>query len=235
MKTAQAPKPENKPVGSANLVTTHDFEGDRFWMAKEEAVDLVPTVSTEPDPLLGAPNNIMDAPHREGEEIVPSEEEWIGAIINQVDENNQVRVKLYDSGATRHITPYKSDFTSYLPLVSPIFLNSANQQKFPAIGRGTLTVRVPNGDTESELTLNGALHAPAVSYTLVSIAALDEEGYHAHIRAGHLNLTSPQGEKIGRIPCMQGHLYKVVHAPDSANAVETISVMELHCRLGHIL
>jgi hypothetical protein len=39
--TAQAssttPKPENKPVGSANVI--HDTEGDGFWMATEEAID----------------------------------------------------------------------------------------------------------------------------------------------------------------------------------------------------
>jgi hypothetical protein len=89
-------------------------------------------------------------------------------------------------------------------------------------------VQVPNEGTESELILHGALHAPSVSYTLVSIAALDEEGYHTHIGAGHLDLTSPQGVKIGHVPRTQGCLYKVVHALDSANAVEPVSLMELH-------
>jgi transposase InsO family protein len=113
-------------------------------------------------------------------------------------------------------------------------LNTANQQKFPAVGRGTLVVKIPNEGTESELTLHGALHAPTVSYTLVSLAALDEEGYHAHIGAGSMELTSPQGERVGRIPRTPGRLYKVVHALDSANAVEPVSAMELHRRLGHI-
>ena len=204
-------------------------------MAVDEAVNRTHLVSAEPDPMLGALDDIEDAPHREGEdEIELGEEEWIGAIITPVDEDNRTRVELYDSGATRHISPYKSDFTSYSPLSPPIFLNTANQQRFPAVGRGTLVVRVPNGDTESELTLHGALHAPAVSCTLVSVAALDEEGYHARIGAGHLELKSPQGERIGRIPRTQGRLYKVIHTLDSANAVEPVSVMELHRRLGHI-
>jgi transposase InsO family protein len=93
---------------------------------------------------------------------------------------------------------------------------------------------VPNGGTESELTLHRALHAPSVSYTLMSIAALDEEGYHTHIGAGHLDLASPQGDRIGHIPRTQGRLYKVVHALDSANIVEPVSIMELHRRMGHI-
>ena len=93
---------------------------------------------------------------------------------------------------------------------------------------------MPNGGTESELTLHGALHTPSVSYTLVSIAALDEEGYHTHIGAGHLDLTSPQGNQISHIPCTQGRLYKVVHVLDSANSVKPVSIMELHYRMGHI-
>jgi transposase InsO family protein len=68
----------------------------------------------------------------------------------------------------------------------------------------------------------------------VLVAALDEEGYHAHIGAGHLDLTSPKGDCIGHIPRTQGRLYKVVHTSESANAVESMLLMELHRCLGHI-
>ena len=97
-----------------------------------------------------------------------------------------------------------------------------------------LTIQVPNRDTDSELTLRGALHALAVGCTLVLVAALDKEGYHANIGVGHLKLTSPQGEHIGCIPWTQGCLYKVIHAQDSINTIEPVSIMELHRCLGHI-
>jgi len=84
-------------------------------------------------------------------------------------------------------------------LSPPVFLNAANQQRFQAVGTGTLIVRVPNEGTESELVLRGTLHTLSVGYTLVSLGVLDEEGYHAHIGAGHLELVSPEGEQIGRI------------------------------------
>jgi len=91
-------KPENKPVGSANVTIVHDFEGDGFWMAEEK-----------------------------GEKILP-EDEWIGAVITQTNEtkDNHIRIELYNSSATHHISPYRSDFTSYAPLVPPVFLNTAN-------------------------------------------------------------------------------------------------------------
>jgi Pol polyprotein/zinc knuckle protein len=228
-------KPENKPVGSANAAVIHNFDGDGFWMVEEAAADLAPLIIAEPDPLLGTPDDSEVTLHWEGEKIM-LEEELAGAAITQVDEtlDNWIHVELYDSGTTRHISPYKSNFISYAPLIPPVFLNTANQQQFPAIGHGTLAIQVPNGDREIKLTLHRALHTPGVSYTLVSLATLDKEGYHAHIGAGHLDLTSPQGEKVGCITQTSGCLYKVVHALDSTNAVEPVSVMELHRRLGHI-
>jgi hypothetical protein len=93
---------------------------------------------------------------------------------------------------------------------------------------------VPNKDTEKELILHGMLHAPAIGCTLVLVAALDKEGYHAHIGMGHLELTSPQGEHIGHIPQTQGHLYKVVHVSESVNTIESMLLIELHHHLGHI-
>ncbi len=205
-------------------------------MVEEVAINPAPFVSTEPDPLLGTLDDIKDAPHWEGESTM-LEEDWIGAVITQANENegNHVHIELYDSGTTHHISPYKSNFTSYAPLSPPVFLNTTNQQKFLAIGHRTLIVRVPNDGAKTELTLHRALHAPAVSYTLVLITTLDEEGYYAHIGGGHLKLVSPQGGRIGHITHTQGCLYKVVHALDAANAVEPVSVMELHRHLGHII
>ena len=235
------PKPENKPVSSANAIVAHDLRGDGFWMAEEAAADtdLTCLIGAELDPTLGIVDEADSAWHSEEEGDLAFEPQSVievGAVITQVNEGEDARIctELYDSGATQHISPYKPNFLTYLPLALPVFLNAANQQKFPAIGRGTLAILVPHGAEETRLTLHNALQAPAVSYTLVSIGALDAEGYHAHIGGGSLELTSPQGERIGRIPHMQGHLYKTVHALDLANVVEPISVLELHCRLGHI-
>ena len=71
-------------------------------------------------------------------------EEFAGAVITPCEEDNTPRVELYDSGATHHISPYKSDFTAYSQLSPPVFLNTANQQRFPAVGTGTLAIQVPN-------------------------------------------------------------------------------------------
>ena len=69
---------------------------------------------------------------------------------------------------------------------------------------------------------------------LGQVMDFDCDRYHAHIEGSSLELTLPQGERIGCIPCTQGCLYKIVHVLDSANAAEPVLVMELHCHLGHI-
>jgi hypothetical protein len=120
-------KLENKPVGSANAAIVHDFNGDGFWMVEEAAINLAPLIIAELDPLLGAPDDPEVVPHWEGEKTM-LEEELTGAVITQVNEtqDNWIHVELYDSGATHHISPYKSDFISYAPLTPPVFLNTAN-------------------------------------------------------------------------------------------------------------
>jgi hypothetical protein len=226
-------KPVNKPVGLANL--TYDSEGDGFWMVTEEAIDQTHLATAEPDPMLGASNIFKVTLHREEKvKIQLGEKEWITAVIIPIEGNNHICIELCNLGATWHITSYRSDFTTYSPLTPPIFLNTANQQRFLAIRCGMLAIQVPNRDTEKEPVLHGMLHTPAVGCTLISVAALDEEGYHAHIGTGHLEFTLPQGECIGHIPWTQGCLYKVVHTSESANAIESMSLMELHRHLGHV-
>ncbi len=109
-----------------------------------------------------------------------------------------------------------------------------NQQRFPAIGMGTLTIHVPNGCNQSTLTLNDVLHAPAIGYTLVSLGALDKNGYHTSIGGSNLELFAPGGERVTRIPQTTCSLYRIKHMGESVHAIETISVMELHHHMGHI-
>jgi len=195
-------------VGSANAVVEYDFEGDSFWMAVEDEV-VAPTLTfgVDPDPCLGDPDDLegnapnelhfaWDGPDNWLREKIGEieREELVGAMVTPCKEDDTPRVKLYDSGATCHISPYKSNFTAYSQLSPLVFLNTANQQQFPAVGTGTLAIQVPNGQVETELCLKGALHVPSIGYTLVT---LDEEGYCTQIDGRYLEITSLYGDRIG--------------------------------------
>ena len=174
----------------------------------------------------------LDWPDIEGEDWYCND--TAAAAITPDKTDTAPRAKLYDSGASRHISPYKADFISFTPLSPPLYLNAANQHKFPAIGMGTLVIKAPIYRRKSVLTLYDALYAPSVGYTLVSLGALDEEGYTSHIGGRHLRLTSASREQVVDITRNAHRLYKAEHSLESAHAVELLSVMELHRRLGHI-
>ncbi|KDQ59218.1 hypothetical protein JAAARDRAFT_84670, partial [Jaapia argillacea MUCL 33604] len=54
-------------------------------------------------------------------------------------------VELFDSGATRHMSPYHKKFILYQE-VGPMPISAANQQSFSVIGVGDMVIEIPNGD-----------------------------------------------------------------------------------------
>ena len=131
--------PKTRPVGFANAVVTSSLNRDSFWLA--ELSDKTP--NELPPPVIE-----------------------INAVIEQFEDPRPGNIKLYDSGATWHISPYREDFIDYTPFPTPVSLNAANKQCFPALGSGSLIIQVPNNGTMMRLTLYNVLHAPAVTYTL---------------------------------------------------------------------
>ena len=219
-KSDKAQKSETKPVGSANAVVTQEDCPD--GCSSVDVVDSIAPDSDEEDELIDESDWLCEV------------DEMAAAVITPLSDDHSERVEMYDSGATRHLSPYRSDFTTYAHLDAPIYFNAANQQKFAAVGIGSLAIHTPNGLSTSTLTLHDVLHSPSVGCTLVSLGALDKRGYRASLGGGHLELFAPGGERVCRIPRNSRGLYRVVHSGDAANSAELISVMELHRRMGHI-
>ena len=116
----------------------------------------------------------------------------------------------------------------------PLFLKVANGQQFLAIGFRNMVVSTPNGNGHSKLTLENVLHAPSVSYMLVSLRPLDSLEYCIAISGGHLNIQSCTGNCVVHIVWTVCRLYQVAHEGEGGYAVEIVSVMELHQHMGHI-
>ncbi|KIK13223.1 hypothetical protein PISMIDRAFT_119245 [Pisolithus microcarpus 441] len=77
-----------------------------------------------------------------------------------------------------------------------------------------------------------------VGYTLVSIGHLDQLGYSVTFADGPCTICSPDDNVIGCVPKTQAGLYCVIHTGTHEEAIattETVTIMELHRRLGHIL
>jgi len=145
-------------------------------------------------------------------------------------------VDLFDSGASSHMTSNRSALTEYRS-IEPIPICAANQTLFQGVGCGTLTVEVPNGENKMHLRIRDVLYAPKLGASLISIGKLTEQGFTAQFKGSQLIIGSQNGQQQGVIEKRNG-LYSVSRKIDSAAAVTTphttISLYDLHCRLGHL-
>ena len=226
--------------GSAHAAADDDSDSDGIF-----AVDELSTIGSGdslPDLLYPLSDDDDDWFSEVGDDITSfNDPDWDldSGIAAQVDEGHQRDspvVELYDSGSTRHISPYKERFET-LSEIPPKPFTAANKQIFNASAVGDMVIEIPNGVDESRLRLTEVLFSPEVGYTLVSIGRLDELGYSATFTDGKCILRDSCDDIIGEIPKSNRGLYRVVHLPggNSANAAaETVTVMELHRRMGHI-
>ncbi|KAJ7872022.1 hypothetical protein B0H14DRAFT_3567332 [Mycena olivaceomarginata] len=83
-------------------------------------------------------------------------------------EVNTPRSELYDSGTTRHITPFRDEMDNFVE-IPPRSFNAANKSGFSAVGMGDMVIDVPNGVDVSKLHLTEVLYSPEVGYTLISM------------------------------------------------------------------
>ena len=67
-----------------------------------------------------------------------------------------------------------------------------------------MVISTPNEGSQSELTLEGILHAPSIGYTLVSLGALDTLRYCITIGGSHLEIQLCGGECLACIAWTPG-------------------------------
>jgi hypothetical protein len=239
---AKCPEPDKSigaTQGSAHAVADTDSDDDGIF-AVDESSELE---STLPDLLypLSESDDDGDRFSEVGEDAAFLDDpDWapvdIAAEVNDGSQSHGPVIELYDSGSTRHISPYRECFET-LSNIPPKPFTAANKQSFNAIGVGEMVIEVPSGVSVSSLRLTEVLFSPDVGYTLVSIGRLDELGYSATFTDGKCILRDSCDDVIGEIPKSDRGLYRVVHLPggNSVNAAtETVTVMELHRRMGHI-
>jgi Pol polyprotein, beta-barrel domain len=68
-------------------------------------------------------------------------------------------IEVYDSGCTRHITPYREAVMDFAK-IRPKSFQAANHQSFNAVRMGEMVIDIPNGVTTSKLKLTEVLYLP---------------------------------------------------------------------------
>jgi hypothetical protein len=171
------------------------------------------------------------------EEIEDDEPNILQAVYTTapITRQHEVEIELYDSGASRHMSPFHHWFKNYWT-IPPHAITAANKRTFYAIGTGDLQVDVPNGDAITQVLLCDTLHAPEMALTIISIGRITSAGHSVTFESKSCKIKNPAGKVIGNIPASSNGLYKVEHSYFTANAtpVERVDIHTLHHRLGHI-
>ena len=142
--------------------------------------------------------------------------------------------KIYDSRCTNHISPYKAQFQNFKD-ITPRHFHAANKQSFSTIGKGDLIIDVPNGSETSQLRLTDILYLPEVSYMLVLIGRLDENGFSTTFGGGKCVLHGPDGVKVREVLRKSLRIYKVEHEEEVAStAEEKLTLEQFHQQMGHV-
>lgn len=157
------------------------------------------------------------------------------------------RTILFDSGATRHMSPHRDLFVNY-KTIAPKTIQAADNHTFRGVGRGDMFITVPNGKTTTRILLRDVLHASAMGVTLVSVSRITKAGLSVSFHSGECRVFNPDGKRVATIPLVRG-LYRIsapggetaspaVEGEKTAegNSSETraVTLDKAHRMLGHV-
>ena len=157
-------------------------------------------------------------------------------LINIDGFNEGTQTELYNSGALRHMSPYRDHFENYMPIAPKLI--TADKRYFQAIGKKDLQIKIPNGLGTTTILLKDVFHCPDMGLTLVSIGKITVPGYKVIFRGPTCRIYNCKDKIIQQINARNG-LYHVDHeivvnAAMSGQAQEVLTIEELHHRMGHI-
>ena len=98
-----------------------------------------------------------------------SKQDWFGVphlLLSTADIPNINAASLddpyfwVDSGATHHVTPHRTYFTTYTPYTTPWSVRVGDNRTIPALGYGDVLLSTAVDGMQRELRLQGVLHVP---------------------------------------------------------------------------
>jgi len=180
-KAGQCPKwkwkghAKGKSKDSKDKVGTTDAEGgepDGVWFVHAAGSD------DEDDWLREVDEADLQGICTETDEDEEPESSYNSALLASKNLQTGQRMVLFDSGASHHMSSYRDHFSNFKSIM-PKAITAADKHTFEAVGKGDLTILIPNGSSTTCILLRDILYAPKMGITLVSISKLDVAGYAA--------------------------------------------------------
>jgi hypothetical protein len=160
------------------------------------------------------------------------------AYLIETAQTRSAEVDLYDSGTTRHMSGFFHRLFNYVE-TDPVPIITADKRPFHAVGKGDMYVYLPKRDkSNSRILLKDVLYAPDMGITLISISRIAGAGATVVFTGNVCRIYTKDREVIGEIK-VKGGLYRVFMSGSkvgayAADTKETLSINELHRRLGHV-
>ena len=83
---------------------------------------------------------------------------------------------LLDSGSSRHMTPSKDDFVTYLKLKIPVKVGLADDSSVLGYGIGNVNITLFDGNQFVSVVIKNVLYVPKLKRRLLSITDITEKG-----------------------------------------------------------
>ena len=131
--------------------------------------DLIVIMDTSEDSVLKADGEVSEVALDLYEELKTS---TFAAAILANSISSMIEIKLFDSGASRHMSPYQDKFINYFPIQKQV-LTATDGGTFDAVGKGDMHVVLPNGKSTTKILLKDVLYTPKMGLTLISIGKID--------------------------------------------------------------
>jgi len=146
------------------------------------------------------------------------------------------RTFIFDSGASDHISSNREAFTNFksIPL-HPISI--ADNRILRAVGKGDITISIPNGKLSTQIILRNVLYSPDIAFTLISLSKADKGGYSTLIKNGKMELLDRKTDQtIGQVSQING-IWRFDQADEAGNqstALVAMTLHDLHRSMAHV-
>ncbi|KAK0214423.1 hypothetical protein IW262DRAFT_1278795, partial [Armillaria fumosa] len=112
---------------------------DGYFSDIEDSFEVIPDVWIDSE---------IDSNSPAGQETVSDEGDeaytctFNSAFLAGTGNSSLVETELYDSGASRHMSPYRHRFINFVS-INPKDITAADNGKFSALGRGDMRITIP--------------------------------------------------------------------------------------------
>ena len=149
---------------------------------------------------------------------------------------------LMDSGATEHLTPWRSDLSDYVAFPEShqthvVLGDSKTRLRILGKGKAIKWVQHPTTHEFTKVTLTDVQHVQGITCRFLSLSTFDDKGFELHMKSHQFKLSKEKAALYGHrhSKLYIAPMYRDCPTPPSLNSTETaLSANLWHKRMGHM-